>query len=74
VLYCKEGAVLREPEAINPYVNGFIAFVKSNLELAFLVTRIGGGIAGFKDEDIAPLYLIFGNPIEELFQSSHKPP
>ena len=44
------------PEAIRPYVDEFIAFAKAHPELTFLVTRIGCGIAGYRDEDIAPLF------------------
>lgn len=43
-------------EKIRPYVDEFIDFAKSHLELKFMVTRIGCGIAGFKDEEIAPLF------------------
>ena len=43
-------------ETIKPYVDQFIAFAKENKELFFYVTRIGCGIAGFKDKDIAPLF------------------
>lgn len=43
-------------EAIKPYVDEFIEFAKSHPELTFLVTRIGCGIAGFRDEEIAPLF------------------
>ena len=43
-------------ETIKPYVNQFIVFAKNHTELFFYVTRIGCGIAGFKDEDIAPLF------------------
>ena len=42
-------------ETIRPYVDEFIAFAKEHQELTFLVTRIGCGIAGFTDEEIAPL-------------------
>jgi len=66
-LYCKEGVVLGESEAINPYVDGFIAFAKVHPKLVFLVTRIGCGIAGFKDENIALLYLLVGNTITKQF-------
>ena len=41
---------------IKPYVDEFFSFAKSHTELVFLVTRIGCGIAGFKDEEIAPLF------------------
>ena len=43
-------------ETIQPYVDEFIAFAKAHQELLFYVTRIGCGIAGFKEEDIAPLF------------------
>ena len=43
-------------ETIKPYVDAFILFAKHNTTLTFLVTRIGCGIAGFRDEDIAPLF------------------
>lgn len=41
---------------IRPYVDEFIAFATRNPELQFLVTKIGCGIAGFRDEEIAPLF------------------
>ena len=43
-------------ETIKPYVDEFIGFAKQHPELKFLVTRIGCGIAGFRDEEIAPLF------------------
>lgn len=43
-------------ETIKPYVDAFILFAKENPTLTFLVTRIGCGIAGFRDEEIAPLF------------------
>ena len=43
-------------DVIKPYVDEFIGFSKSHPELTFLVTRIGCGIAGFRDEEIAPLF------------------
>ena len=44
-------------ETIEPYVDEFIAFAKSRPDLFFYVTRIGCGIAGFRDKEIAPLFL-----------------
>lgn len=44
-------------ETIKPYVDEFIRFAQTNPELKFLVTRIGCGIAGFRDEEIAPLFV-----------------
>ena len=43
-------------ETIKPYVDEFIEFAKSHPELRFLVTKIGCGIAGFREEQIAPLF------------------
>ena len=43
-------------ETIRPYVDDFIRFAQANRSLKFLVTRIGCGIAGFRDEEIAPLF------------------
>ena len=43
-------------ETIKPYVDEFIQFAQQHPELTFLVTRIGCGIAGFTDEEIAPLF------------------
>ena len=43
-------------ETIRPYVDEFIGFAKSHPELTFLMTRIGCGIAGFDDAEIAPLF------------------
>ena len=43
-------------ETIEPYVSSFIAFAKEHSELFFYVTRIGCGIAGFRDKEIAPLF------------------
>lgn len=43
-------------DTIKPYVDAFIRFAKEHSRLNFLVTRIGCGIAGFRDEQIAPLF------------------
>ncbi len=43
-------------ETIRPYVDQFIEFAKMHPELVFLVTRIGCGIAGFRESEIAPLF------------------
>ena len=43
-------------DVIKPYVDEFIQYAKEHPELTFLVTRIGCGIAGFRDEEIAPLF------------------
>lgn len=43
-------------ETIRPYVDEFIEFAISHPELTFYVTKIGCGIAGFSEEEIAPLF------------------
>ena len=43
-------------DTIKPYVDEFIEFAEQHQEMTFLVTRIGCGIAGFTDEEIAPLF------------------
>lgn len=43
-------------DTIKPYVDEFIDFTRAHTEYVFLVTRIGCGIAGFRDEEIAPLF------------------
>lgn len=42
--------------SIKPYVDEFIEFARKHPEYEFLVTRVGCGIAGFRDADIAPLF------------------
>lgn len=43
-------------ETIKPYVDEFIALAREWDQTTFWVTRIGCGIAGFTDEEIAPLF------------------
>ena len=43
-------------EKIKPYVDEFIALAREWDQNTFYVTRIGCGIAGFTDEEIAPLF------------------
>ena len=43
-------------ETIKPYVDEFIEFAKNHPGLTFYVTKIGCGIAGFLEKDIAPLF------------------
>lgn len=43
-------------ETIKPYVDQFIKFARECDQNTFYVTRIGCGIAGFTDEQIAPLF------------------
>lgn len=43
-------------EEIGKYVTRFIEYAKERPETKFLVTPIGCGLAGYKFEDIAPLF------------------
>ena len=43
-------------ETIKPFVDEFIQYAREHQDKVFLVTRIGCGIAGFRDDDIAPLF------------------
>ena len=43
-------------DTIKPYVDEFIAFASAHPELFFYVTRIGCGIAGFREKEIDPLF------------------
>lgn len=53
-------------EEIKPYVDEFIEFAKQNPNLTFLVTRIGCGIAGFTEEEMAPLFAEAAN-VENIY-------
>ncbi len=43
-------------ETIKPYVDEFVRFAQTCPDLKFYVTQIGCGIAGFKVDEIAPLF------------------
>ena len=43
-------------DTIKPYVDQFIELAREWDQTTFYVTRIGCGIAGFRDEEIAPLF------------------
>ena len=51
---------------IKPYIDEFIEFAKQNHNLKFLVTRIGCGIAGFTEEQMAPLFAA-GADVENVY-------
>jgi hypothetical protein len=44
------------PGAIAPFVDEFIDFARGHPEKFFYVTRVGCGIAGFSDAQMAPLF------------------
>lgn len=41
---------------IKQYVDDFIAYARANPKLTFQVTRVGCGLAGLKDEWVAPMF------------------
>ncbi len=41
---------------INAFVDTFLAYAKRSPDLNFQITRIGCGLAGLRDEDIAPMF------------------
>lgn len=43
--------------AVQSYVQAFIQFATDRPDLTFKVTRIGCGLAGFDDADIAPMFV-----------------
>ena len=51
-----ENIVTLSLHRISKYVDTFISFAKLNPELKFEVTRIGCGLAGYEDKDIAPMF------------------
>lgn len=58
-------------EAITEEVEAFISYAKHNAQQEFFVTRVGCGLAGFKDEVIAPLFL--KSPTNCSFAEEWKP-
>jgi len=42
---------------VEQHVEDFLAHARAAPDTTFLVTRIGCGLAGFKDEDIAPMFI-----------------
>ena len=41
---------------IEPYVKDFLKYAKENPDLSFNVVKIGCGLAGYKPEEIAPMF------------------
>jgi len=41
---------------IASYIDGFVKFTNAHPGVKFFVTRVGCGLAGLKDDDIAPLF------------------
>ena len=51
------GKNIRKDGEVKAAVNRFIAFAKEHPDLFFLVTRVGCGIAGYHDEEIAQFFI-----------------
>ena len=43
-------------ERIAPYISDFLTYARANPNLKFEVTRIGCGLAGYTDAQIAPMF------------------
>lgn len=53
----KDGDIQTLPlDKVQAYVQAFLAYAADSPDDIFLVTRIGCGLAGFEDKDIAPLF------------------
>lgn len=48
-------------ESIIPYIKDFCEYTVEHPELQFWVTRVGCGLAGYKDQQIAPRFVGCGN-------------
>lgn len=54
----KDGNLRTLPlEMVGRYVRAFIDFARLHPELEFEVTRVGCGLAGYKDKDVGPLFV-----------------
>lgn len=58
-------------ERIKQYVEGFLAYAAGHRKLTFQVTCIGCGLAGFTNEQIAPMFI--GAPKNCLFDEAWRP-
>lgn len=58
-------------DKIRVYVDAFLAYAEAHPELTFNVTRIGCGLAGLRDEDIAPMFA--KAPVNCLFDTEWQP-
>lgn len=53
----KDEALRTRPlELINRSVERFLEYARAHPELSFRVTRVGCGLAGYQDKDIAPMF------------------
>lgn len=57
--------------AIRTFVNDFLKYAAAHPELTFQVTRIGCGLAGYTDREIAPMFM--DAPLNCQFDSAWQP-
>lgn len=58
-------------ETIKIYIDTFLFYARTHPHLTFQVTRVGCGLAGLRDEDVAPLFA--GAPHNCLFDEAWRP-
>lgn len=58
-------------EVIEYFIHGFLAYAYTHTKLFFQVTRIGCGLAGYTNQQIAPLFE--GAPPNVMFDEEWKP-
>ncbi len=58
-------------DLISAFVAGFLAYATVKRRIPFYVTRIGCGRAGYKDKDIAPMFV--GAPVNCMFDEAWRP-
>lgn len=50
-------------DVIRGYINDFVIYTKTNVQMDFFVTRVGCGLAGYKDYQLAPLFADCGENV-----------
>lgn len=58
-------------DLIAAFVAGFLAYATVKRKMSFYVTQIGCGLAGYKPEDIAPMFI--GAPTNCMFDKAWEP-
>lgn len=56
---------------IELFIHDFVRYAKKNPDLTFKVTNVGCGLAGYKPEQIAPMFS--GSPDNCIFSEEFKP-
>lgn len=53
----KDGALKTLPlDVIRRHVDDFLSYARDHPEIGFFVTRVGCGLAGYEDADVAPMF------------------